>query len=81
MRTQVHGSHIQNFLEDEVRYLLAPAADELNDLDFEKTYIPNPLMEEKFEKCLTYSPYNKTIVLLQQLCSVCECGSGHITDT
>lgn len=63
MRTQVHGSHIQNFLEDEVRYLLAPAADELNDLDFEKTYIPNPLMEEKFEKCLTYSPYNKTIVL------------------
>ena len=61
--TEQHGSYIQSFLDEEVSYLLTPAASQISQVDFEELYIPNEEMESQLERYVHHTNSNNICFL------------------
>ncbi len=62
-QTEQHGSYIQNFLEEEINFLLAPSANQISCVDFEDIYIHNPEMERILEGYKKYTKNNNICII------------------
>lgn len=59
-----HGnSNIEKYLKREIDFLLAPSANQLNKVDFDEIYIPNPIAEKFLSSALEKSPVDKVLYL------------------
>ena len=61
--TEQHGSYIQSFLDEEVSYLLTPAATQISQVDFEDLYIHNRTMERQLERYVHHTNSNNICFL------------------
>lgn len=65
-RTDQHGSYIQNFLEDEIDFLLAPSVNQISRVPFEKIFIANEAIEDiekELKKYTRHSRKDKTCII------------------
>lgn len=60
---QYGNNNIEKYLKNEIDFLLAPSADQLNGVDFEDIYISVPLVENFLNSALTYSQSDKIYYL------------------
>lgn len=60
---QYGNNNIEKYLKDEIDFLLAPSADQLNGVEFEDVYISVPLAENFLSSALTYSQSDKVFYL------------------
>lgn len=60
---QYGNNNIEKYLKNEIDFLLAPSADQLNGVDFEDIYISVPLVENFLNSALTYSQFDKIYYL------------------
>lgn len=59
-----HGnSNIEKFLKREIDFLLAPSANQLNNVEFDEIYLPNPDAEKFLSSVLVKSPVDKVLYL------------------
>lgn len=60
---QYGNNNIEKYLKNEIDFLLAPSANQLNEVDFDDIYIPVPLAENFLSSALTYSKSDKVYYL------------------
>lgn len=63
VNSQYGNNNIEKYLKNEIDFLLAPSADQLNNVDFEDVYISVPLAENFLSSALTYSQSDKIFYL------------------
>lgn len=63
VNSQYGNNNIEKYLKNEIDFLLAPSADQLNGVEFEDVYISNPSAEKFLSSALTYSQSDKVLYL------------------